>query len=63
MIPFTLIRKNELRLLKLQNATLRDALRNANEELARHRRLLNDLRQGDPEVTRIIERLRHGAAA
>lgn len=44
--------------LRTENFTLRDALREANAELVRHRRLIAGLRTGDPEVTRAIEKAR-----
>ena len=56
--PFLLIRKRDHRLLTMENATLRDALRNANQELAKHRRLIAGLRIGDPEITKALERAR-----
>jgi hypothetical protein len=44
-IPF--VSRHEFDLLKIENMTLRDALRNANAELLKHRRLIADIRDGD----------------
>lgn len=43
--PF--VSRHEFDLLKIENMTLRDALRNANAELLKHRRLIADIRDGD----------------
>ncbi len=42
--------------LKLENYTLRDALREANSELRRHRKLLSGLRDGDRRMTAAVEK-------
>jgi hypothetical protein len=56
--PFVLMRKDEVRLLKLENATLRDDMRNAVIEIRKHRMLLAQLGSGSPEVTQALERAR-----
>jgi hypothetical protein len=56
--PFVLMRKDEVRFLKLENATLRDDMRNAVIEIRKHRMLLAQLGTGNPEVTRAMERAR-----
>jgi hypothetical protein len=42
------------RSVQVENYTLRDALRNANAELYKHRRLIQSLRDGDDHVTEAI---------
>lgn len=42
--------------LKQENYSLRDALRNANDELRRHRLLLGGLRAGDARMTEAVEK-------
>jgi hypothetical protein len=39
-----------------ENYTLRDALRSANEELSKHRRLIAGLRTGQTEVIQQVEK-------
>lgn len=39
---------------QLENYTLRDALREANKELYRHRRLIASLRDGDDHTTNAV---------
>lgn len=56
--PFALIRKNDLRLLRLENSTLRTDLGNAMVELRKHRLLIAGLRTGEPEITEAVERAR-----
>lgn len=56
--PWTLIRKSELRLLKLENSTLRGDLGSAVVEVRKHRMLLASLSTGNPEVTAAVERAR-----
>lgn len=51
------VRRSAYDKLKLENYTLRDALRDANEDLRRHRVLLAAMRDGDPETTRQIEKV------
>lgn len=51
--PFVL--KSTHGALQTENWTLRDALKSANEELAKHRRLIGALRDGDPATTRQLE--------
>lgn len=57
-IPWTLIRKDELRLLKLENATLREDMKNAVVELRKHRMLIASLATGEPEITIAMEKAR-----
>ena len=40
-----------------ENYTLRDALREANNELRKHRNLISGLRDGRVDVTRSLERV------
>ena len=47
-------RQPSYRQLQLENHTLRDALRNANVELVKHRRLLADLKNANPRTTDIF---------
>lgn len=56
--PWTIIRRDELRLLKLENATLREDMKNAVVELRKHRLLIAALGTGHPEVTEAMERAR-----
>lgn len=42
--------------VKRENYTLRDALREANAELRRHRALIAGLRAGDERMTAAVER-------
>lgn len=42
--------------IQRENFTLRDALREANAELRRHRTLLAGLRDGDRQMTAAVER-------
>jgi hypothetical protein len=56
--PFQFVRKDEYRLLRLENATLRSDLRNAVIELRKHRLLIASLSTGEAEVTEAIERAR-----
>jgi hypothetical protein len=56
--PFVLIRKHDLRLLRLENSTLRTDLGNAMVELRRHRLLIASLSTGEPEITKAMERAR-----
>ena len=43
--------------LSIENYTLRDALRGANEELRKHRLLIGGLRAGHEQTTRQMERV------
>jgi hypothetical protein len=56
--PWMLIRKDDYRLLKLENSTLREDMKNAVVELRKHRMLLASLSTGSPEVTEALERAR-----
>lgn len=56
--PFIVVRKHTLRMLKLENATLRSDLGNAMVELRKHRLLLASLSTGEPEITEAMERAR-----
>jgi hypothetical protein len=49
--------KSNHRAVKLENMTLRDALREANNELRKHRTTLAMLGQGDSAVTVQVERV------
>jgi hypothetical protein len=55
-IPFLLVRRWRYDEIILENYTLRDALREVNEELRKHRRLVGRLSVGDPETTAAFER-------
>jgi len=56
--PWTLIRKHDLRMVMLENQTLRTDLGNAMIELRKHRLLIAGLRTGEPEITKAMERAR-----
>lgn len=43
--------------VRTENYTLRDALREANKELVRHRQLLAGIRSGSVDVVRILDRM------
>lgn len=43
--------------VRTENYTLRDALREANKELVKHRRLLAGLRSGSVDVVRVLDRM------
>jgi len=43
--------------MRRENYTLRDALREANNEIKRHRRLLADIQSGRTDVVRILEKI------
>lgn len=53
--PFMLRRNYDA--LKTENFTLRDALREANNELRKHRQLIGGLRDGRADTTRKLERV------
>jgi len=53
---------HEARMQSVENMTLRDALREANEELRRHRLLLASLRAGHDDTTRAVERVIRSAS-
>lgn len=53
-IPIVL--RSDYDALKTENFMLRDALRNANEELRKYRALVNGLRTGLPETMAAFER-------
>lgn len=44
-----------------ENYTLRDALREANKELAKHRQLLSGIRSGQVDVVTILDKMRERA--
>lgn len=46
----------EMERVRRENYTLRDALREANAELFRHRQLLASLRRGEEEATAAVEK-------
>ena len=48
---------HEARMRGVENMMLRDALREAHDELRRHRLLLGSLRAGHEDVTRAVERV------
>lgn len=52
--PFML--KSTHRAVQVENYTLRDALREANNELRKHRTLISKLKAGGPETTDAIMR-------
>lgn len=56
--PWVFVRRSSLRLLRLENATLRSDLGNAMVELRKHRLLIASLSTGNPEVTEAMERAR-----
>ena len=53
--PFMLVSTHEA--VRRENYTLRDVLRETNQELAKHRRLLAGLRDGRIDVTRALEKV------
>jgi hypothetical protein len=53
--PFML--KSSHLAVQRENYTLRDALREANKELAKHRRLLSGLRSGQIDVVRTLNKI------
>lgn len=61
MIRWPLMWKSTADEIRLENYTLRDALRNANEELRKHRTLIAGLRTGQTEVVNDLERILKGA--
>lgn len=48
--------RSDYNAVRLENYTLRDALRNSNAELHKHRRLLAQLRAGEQTATEAVER-------
>jgi hypothetical protein len=58
--PFVLRRKFDA--VRRENYTLRDALREANAELLRHRRLLAGVRAGSIDVVGALDRISRAAA-
>ena len=58
-----LVWRSSLEAARLENFTLRDALRNANEELAKHRKVLAGLRAGDRAMTEAVEKVFLGKGA
>ncbi len=51
-----LVTRRRLERAQRENYTLRDALREANAELLKHRTLIAGLRSGDARMTKAIER-------
>lgn len=49
--------KKDHRAMKIENMTLRDALREANAELLKHRRTIAALGAGQRDVTEQVERV------
>lgn len=49
--------KSDHRAVEMENHTLRDALREANAEVRKHRNLLATLRTGQREATEQLERV------
>jgi hypothetical protein len=56
-LDWPLVRRGRHNELRLENMTLRDALRNANDEVRRHRALIAGLRDGDERVTESVRRV------
>lgn len=56
-IRWPLVFRRDYDALKTENFTLRDALREANRELHKHRMLIGGLRAGQVEVTRTLEKV------
>lgn len=52
-----LMLKSTHRAMQVENHTLRDALREANNELRRHRLLISQLRDGDAKTTDQLARV------
>lgn len=52
-----LIWRRDYDALKTENFTLRSALKEANEEIRKHRALIAGLRTGQAEITRSVERV------
>lgn len=55
-MKFPFVARSDYESLQTENHMLRDALRNANDELRKHRQLINDLRVGLPETMAKFER-------
>jgi len=51
-----MLRSNHERVIR-ENLTLRDALREANKGLLKHRNLINSLREGRFDVTKMLEKV------
>lgn len=50
-IKWPLMLKSNHQAVQAENYLLRDALKEANKELLKHRRLISSLRDADPETT------------
>lgn len=59
--PFMLRSTHDV--VRRENYTLRDALREANNELRKHRTLLAGVRSQQPEILRKLESVLNGTAA
>jgi len=59
-IQWPFVRRLDHERLQMENYTLRDALREANKELARHRSLLAGLRAGETKMFQAIETMARG---
>jgi len=57
--PF--VHQDEYHRVRRENMVLREALRDANAELLKHRRLITGLRTGQSEITEAFERAINGA--
>ncbi|HVX91203.1 MAG TPA: hypothetical protein VHC20_06305 [Candidatus Paceibacterota bacterium] len=55
--PFILIRRSARDPVRLENFTLRDALREANNDLRRHRELIVALKDGTVQTARNFENM------
>lgn len=55
-LRFPLVLRHAYEALQTENFTLRDALREANAELLKHRILIKGLRTGQVDITRQFER-------
>lgn len=55
--PWTIVKKSELRRIKLENATYRDDLKNYTMEIRKYKILLSQLRSGSAEVFSALEKM------
>lgn len=55
--PWTLVRKDTLQHLRVENTTLREDAKNYVTEIHKHKILLSQLRTGSAEVFRAIEKM------
>lgn len=53
-IGWPLVSKRKYHAIRLENYTLRDALREANKEIIKHRRLLIEIRDGRVDLAAIV---------